>query len=300
MDEQQPNPSFSDVPKFFAQYRLETKSQNERLTTVGGSDINTLTSGNAERIHNLYLRKRGELDPDDLSTVWPVLLGHITEELNLEWCQYKNGFEIINRQAVLVSKKHPIMRCTLDGSVPKYRGKQAVIDAKFTMGRPMAGEEWRDVIPRLCKQYSPQLHRNAYLLEETTGKKCPYGLLSIIRAGNEPTLHEIKIDPLYQAELIGLANYFMGCVEMGVAPTELPISEAPVPPEETVPVSMDGNPHWKQWADVYVQTVGAMDACKKAETQIKKLVPKNASEAFGHGIKVKVSKNKSKRIEVET
>lgn len=298
MDEQQQLSKHDLTPAFFAKYQLGTKSLNERFSTVGGSDINTLASGNAERIHQLYLRKRGEIEADDLSMVWPVLMGHITEELNIEWCQHKHGLEIVNRQAVLTSKKHKIMRCTLDGSVPKYRGKQAVIDAKFTMGRPLAGEEWRDVIPRLCKHYSPQLHWNAYLLEENTGKKCPYGLLSIIRAGNEPTLHEIKIDPLYQAELIGLATYFMGCVEMGVPPTELPISEAPVPPEETVPVSMEGDPHWKQWAEVWAQTVGAADTCKKAEAEIKKMVPRHASEAIGHGIKVRVAKNKSKRIEV--
>ena len=172
--------------------------------------------------------------------------------------------------------------------------------AKFTMGRPLAGEDWKDVIPRLCKHYSPQLHWNAYLLEEHTGKKCPYGLLTIIRSGNEPTLHEIEIDPTYQAELIGLATYFMGCVEMGV-PTMTFLSGSASPGLDTVPIDMtqtQADPKWKQWAEVWSQTVGAMDACKKAENEIKKLVPKNASVAFGHGIQVKVAKNKSKRIEV--
>lgn len=289
-----------DYP-FFAKFQMDTKSLAERFGTVGGSDINVLASGDAEKINNLYLRKRGEIESDDLSTVWPVLMGHITEELNLEWCQLKNKLEIINRQLVIKGKKHPIMRCTLDGSVNKYRGKQAVIDAKYTMGRPKADEEWKDVVPRLCKQYSPQLHWNAYLLEEHTGKKCAYGLLTIIRAGNEPTLHEVEIDPNYQAELIGLATYFMGCVDLGVPPHEIVASEAPVPHDETIPVDMSqtqADPRWKQWAEVWSQTVGAMDACKKAETEIKKLVPKNASVAFGHGIQVKVAKNKSKRIEV--
>ena len=286
---------------FFDKFQLDPKSLSERFGTIGGSEINILASGDSDRINQLWLRKRGEVEADDLSTVWPVLMGHITEELNLEWCQLKHELEIINRQLVISGKKHPIMRCTLDGSIKNYRGKQAVIDAKFTMGRPQAGEEWKDVIPRLCKHYSPQLHWNAYLLEEHTGKKCPLGLLTIIRSGNEPTLHEIEIDPKYQAELIGLATYFMGCVEMGVPPHDIPVSEAPVPHEDTVPVDMtqtQADPKWKQWAEVWAQTVGAMDACKKAETEIKKLVPKNASVAFGHGIQVKVSKNKSKRIEV--
>jgi hypothetical protein len=170
------------------------------------------------------------------------------------------------------------------------------------MGRPVSGEEWRDVIPRLCRHYSPQLHWNAYLLEERTGKKVPYGLLSIIKAGNEPTFHEIEIDPAYQAELIGLATYFMGCVEMGVLPNDIQPPEAPVPVEDTVPVDMeksDVHPKWRQWCEIWLQTSGAADTCKKAEAQLKKMVPKEASVAFGNGVQIKVAKNKSKRIEVQ-
>lgn len=288
------------APHFFQQFQMGSKSQSERLTTVGGSDINTIASGNSERIHKLYLQKRGEVDPDDLSMVWPVLMGHITEELNLEWAQLKHDLKIINRQLIIKSKRNPLMRCTLDGSTP-YRGKQAVIDAKWTMGRPKGDEDWKDVIPRLCRDYSPQLHWNAYLLEEHTGKKVPYGLLSIIKAGNEPTLHEIEIDPQYQAELIGLATYFMGCVDMGVLPNDITVPEPPVPVADTVPVDMaqtKDDPKWRQWSEIWLQTVGAQEACKKAEAQLKKLVPKHASEAFGHGVKIKVAKNKSKRIEV--
>ena len=121
---------------FFDKFQLDPKSLSERFGTIGGSEINILASGDSDRINQLWLRKRGEVEADDLSTVWPVLMGHITEELNLEWCQLKHELEIINRQLVIAGKKHPIMRCTLDGSIKNYRGKQAVIDAKFTMGRP--------------------------------------------------------------------------------------------------------------------------------------------------------------------
>jgi len=293
---------FDAVPAFFRQFQMGSKSLSERKNTIGGSDINIIAGDNPERIHQLYLRKRGEIEGDDLSMVWPVLMGHITEELNLEWCQQKHGIKIINRQLVIQSKKNPMMRCTLDGSVPNYRGKQAVIDAKFTMGRPVSGEEWRDVIPRLCRHYSPQLHWNAYLFEERIGKKVPYGLLTIIKAGNEPTFHEIEIDPAYQAELIGLATYFMGCVEMGVLPNDIQPPEAPVPVEDTVPVDMeksDVHPKWRQWCEIWLQTSGAADTCKKAEAQLKKMVPKEASVAYGNGVQIKVAKNKSKRIEVQ-
>ena len=285
---------------FFEQFGLSGKSLEERRSTVGGSDINVLASGDAEAINRLYHQKTtGE--QDDLSMVWPVLMGHITEELNTEWCQLKQGIEIVDRQRVLYGQKHKFMRCTLDGAVRKYKNRAAVFDAKFTLGRPVKGEEYSDVIPRLVKKYTPQLHWNGYLLEETDGKRCEYGLLSILRAGSEPTFHEIKLDPGYTEHLIGLATYFMGCIEMGTPPEAIEPVEAPTPVEDRVPFDMTETAHdpkWKEWAQIYVQTVGAADTCKKAEAEIKKLVPKQASEAFGHGVRVKVSKNNAKKVEV--
>lgn len=286
---------------FFASFQLDNEALEKRLTTVGGSDVNVLAAGDPEKVTKLYKQKRGEVEPDDLSHVWPVLMGHVTEQLNLGWLEHKHGIKIKNYQAVLEGKNHSFMRCTLDGSTDDYKGEQAVIDAKFTMGRPLAGEEWKDVIPRLCQYYSPQLHWNAYLLQESTGKKCSMGLLSFIRAGAEPTLHEIKIDPEYQEKLIELGAYFMACVELGIEPHKIGAGNAPVPVDELVPVDMSLTRTAQQWlrlADVWVQTKGAAEACKEAESEIKKLVPDNASVAFGHGIQVRVSKNKAKKIEV--
>jgi len=165
----------------------------------------------------------------------------------------------------------------------------------------MKGEAWDEVIPRLVRKYTPQLHWNAYLLAEETNKPVEYGLLSILRGGNEPTFHEVPIDPEYTQHLIGLATYFMGCIEMGVYPEEVERREVTLPPEERLPVDMaqsNNEPRWKQLAETYRQVAGAADTFKKTETEIKKLVPPNASEAFGHGIRVKVSKNNAKKVEI--
>jgi len=292
----------NEVPEFFQAFQLGSKSLQERKTTMGGSDITTLASGVSERILNLYLEKRGMKPADDLSMAWPVVMGHVTETLNTEWTSYKLGLPIIDRQRVIRGVKNQFMRCTLDGVIAGYKNRQAVYDAKFTLGRPQAGEEYRDVIPRLTRYYSAQLHWNAYLLEEATGKTCPYGVLSFLRGGNEPVICEVKIDKKYQASLIGMASYFMGCVEMGVEPTKLATPEPPVPADEKTPVNMADTTHaikWKHYAEIWAQTYGAADSFKKAETELKKLVPRNASEAFGDGIRIRVAKNNSKRIEVQ-
>ncbi len=281
---------------YFEKFGLDTKSLAERKNTIGGSDITTLASGEPERILKLFQQKTGKIERDDLTMVWAVIMGHITEEANIEWSEHYLDLPIIDRQKVYNGTKYPFMRCTVDGVVKGYKNRLAVIDAKFTMGRPKRDEEYKDVIPRLVKYYSPQLHWNAYLIEETTGKKCPYGLLSFIKAGDQPVIHEVKIDKEYQQKLIDVAKWFMGCVEMDIEPTDIPTAEAPIPQEDKVPVDMNADPLWKARAEQYIQSFGANQIFKDAENSIKKLVPRNASEAFGHGIQVKVAKNNSKRI----
>ena len=283
---------------FFQKFQLDTKSLAERKNTVGGSDINIIASGNSQRIHNLWLDKLGKREPDDLTLNWSVIMGNITEEANIEWIEHQLDLPIIDRQKVIRGNKHNFMRCTLDGVVKGYKNKLAVIDAKFSLGRPYKGEEYKDVIPRLVKTYSPQIHWNAYLVAEETGKTVPYGLLSIIKGGDKPVLEEIKIDPDYQQELIARAKEFMNCIDMEVEPTEIDEIETPIPEDELIPIDMNDNPKWKAHSDQYLQTLGANDIFKKSTDALKKLVPKNASECFGNGIKIKVLKNKSKRIEL--
>ena len=282
--------------EFFKTLGLSPKSLKERKNTIGGSDANILTSGDAERILKLFRVKTGREEPDDLTLNWSVIMGHITEEANLEWTEHFLDLPITNKQSVFYGKKHPFMRCTVDGVVEGYKNNLAVIDAKFTMGRPKRDEEYKDVIPRLIRSYSPQIHWNAYLVEEATGKECPYGLLSFVKQGEQPSLHEMKIDRDFQEKLINVAKWFMGCIELDIEPTDIPNAEIPIPIEDKVPVDMEADPLWKSIADQYIQSKGANEIFKDAEAKIKKLVPKNASEAFGHGIIVKVSKNNSKRI----
>lgn len=283
---------------YFSRFNLPQNELAERKDTVGGSDINIIAGGDPEYINRLWLQKvSGE--NDDLSTVWPVIMGVLTEELNLEFIQLKHGYSIAQRGRV-IRGLNPIMRCTLDGAIADYKGGLAVIDAKFTLGYPMKGESYADVVPRLVRKYTPQLHWNARLLEEAEGVKVKHGLLSILRAGNEPVLHEVVIDPDYTEALIGKATYFMGCVDFKTPPNDIAV-EAPVPVEERVEVDMtttDQAEAWRRLSQGMVQTRGAFESYRLAETQIKKLVPGHASEAYGDGVRIKIAKNGAKKVEL--
>ena len=290
------------VPGYLKSFQLDTKSIAERQFTIGGSDANIIASGNETLIMKLFQEKTGQIDRDDLTTVWPVIMGHVTEELNKAWFEYIHQLTIEDYQRVIRSKKHPFMRCTLDGWIRDWNGAQAVWDAKFTMGRPKAGESWSDVIPRLVRQYSPQLHHNGYCLEEATGKRVKYGILSIIRGGDQPQTQVIELDREYTEYLIGLEKSFINSVETGLPPVIPEPEQPPVPKSDRIEYNMTESKKaldWQRHADVWKQTFGAAQSFKDAEAAIKKLVPKDASTATGSGITVKVSANNAKRIELE-
>ena len=283
---------------FFEKLRMDKKSLSARKKKLGGSEINIIASGNKEKIQNLFLEKTEQKEPDDLTLIWPVIMGHITETVNLEWTEHYLQTTINMRQQVIEGKKNPFMRCTLDGVIENYKNKVAVIDAKFTLGRPVKDEAWGEVIPRLIRYYAPQLHWNAYLLQEYLDKPVEYGLLSFIRGGDKPILEEMQIDTAYQEELIELGKYFMNCVDLGFEPDEIPTTTDFVPQADLVPVDMESDDRWRSFALQIIQTAGANKIFKESSDKIKKLVPPNASEATGHGVKIKVQRNGSKRLEI--
>ena len=85
---------------YFQKFGLDTKSLSERKNTIGGSIITTLASGDPERILKTFNQMTGRAEPDDLTMVWPVIMGHITEEANLEWTEHYLDLPIIDRQKV--------------------------------------------------------------------------------------------------------------------------------------------------------------------------------------------------------
>ena len=283
---------------FFQKFSFDEKQLKERKKYIGGSEINILATGDQASINQLWETKTGKVEDKDLTTIFPVMMGNITEALNLAWISRKYGYDISMHQEIITSEKHSFMRCTLDGVINNYDNQIAVVDAKFTLGRPMMDETYADVIPRLLKYYTPQLNWNAYLLSEKLGKPVEKGVLSIIRAGSEPIVEEVTIDAKYQEELIGLASYFHGCCQLDTIPEDIITTEPPIPPEKRKPYDMSGNDDWKFFAQGFIQTKGAAQDNKSYENKLKGLVPKDALNCHGHGINIKVSKNFRKSIEI--
>ena len=291
------------LPDFVAAHRLTPERLAERRSTLRGSCINILASGDYKRIDRLFKEKTGELEPEDLSGKWPIQFGQCTEILNLHTFEQKNGVKIDSYQRVVRSPTEPWMAATLDGAF--YLGGRVVIDAKWTAGRPFENEEWADVLPRIVRYNTPQLHWGARILGEIEGRRIERGVLSIIRAANPPTTHFIELKQSYTDHLVELGRTFMEGVKKGEMPFIDFSEEPPVPVEERQPYDMEKDVAplkqraWKRNADVWLQTKGAAESFKQADKNLKLLIPRDASTASGAGIRVRVSSNGAKRIMAE-
>src|SRR5271167_3078968 len=95
---------------------LTQKQRDLRDGKLTASQIGALMSGDQAKILNLWRFHIG--DPayveDDLSGVWPVRLGEVTEAVNLEWYGRSHG-TTVSRMGEVVQGPQTWMAATLDG-----------------------------------------------------------------------------------------------------------------------------------------------------------------------------------------
>src|ERR1700682_5914005 len=130
-----------------------------------------------------------------------------------------------------------------------------------------------------------QLQHNAWVI----AARAP--VLSIITGGGKWVEMTIPADPLYQHLLLTAEKKFWRCVETGEHPCLFGI-EPPRPRIEAVRiVDMSASNSWAEFAGVFCQTRAAYLEHDAAKTELKKLMPEDAKEAIGHGVRAKRSKS---------
>jgi predicted phage-related endonuclease len=222
----------------------------------------------------LWQEKRGEIEPEDLSGNLIVQLGSVTEDLNRRWYQSKTGQVIrdIQRRA-----QHPTLKwmaATLDGIV---EGSGAVFEAKFML-------PWSFSEESAAEKHMAQLQHNMWVIQSRTA------VLSIITGGGKWVEMTIQADSLYQHLLLTAEKHFRRCVQTGERPSLFGV-EPPRPRIAAVRiVDMSSSNSWAEFAATYCRTRPAFLEHEKATTDLKALMPEDAKEAFGHGIRAKRSK----------
>jgi hypothetical protein len=101
----------------------------------------------------------------------------------------------------------------------------------------------------------------------------------------------IAADPLYQHLLLTAEKKFWRCVSFDEPPRLFGV-EPPRPRIEGVRiVNMGASNSWADFAAVFRSTRPAFLEHERAKTELKGLMPEDAKEAFGHGVRAKRSKS---------
>ena len=247
----------------------------DRRSFIGGSDARVIMGSDEAALLRLWREKRGEAELEDLSNNLIVQLGLVTEPLNRHWFERNTGHVITQVQRRV---QHPVIRwmaATLDGMVEQ---SGAVFEAKF-----MLPWSFSEVVA--AEKYMPQLQHNMWVINAKAA------VLSIITGGGKWVEITIPADSLYQHLLLTAEKKFWRCVENGEPPRLFGIN-SPRPRLAAVRiVDMTTSNAWAEFAAVFRATRQAFLDHEKSEAELKGLIPEDAKEAFGHGVKAKRAKS---------
>jgi predicted phage-related endonuclease len=247
----------------------------ERRYFIGGSDARIIMGDDEAALIRLWQEKRGEVEPEDLSRNLAVQLGLVTEELNRRWYEASTSGVITDVQKMV---RHPTVRwlaATPDGRV---QSNSAVFESKFML-------PWYFSEEAAAAKYMPQLQHNMWVLAVRSA------VLSVITGGGKWVEINTHADPLYQHLIVTAERKFWRCVESGERPT-LFGAEPPKPRIEAVRiVDMTSSNAWAEFAAIFSRTRSAHQEHEQAKAELKSLMPDDARQAIGHGVRGKRSKS---------
>jgi predicted phage-related endonuclease len=231
--------------------------------------------GDEEALVRLWREKRGEVEPEDLSGNLVVQLGAVTEDLHRRWYEVNTGQVLTDVQRHI---RHPALRwmaATLDGRV---QSSEAVFEAKFML-------PWSFSEEAAALKCMPQLQHNMWVVAARSA------VLSVITGGGKWLEITTHADPLYQHLIVAAERKFWRCVESGEPPT-LYCVDPPKPRIAAVrTVDMSTSNAWAEFALAFTRTHPAFLEHERAKAELKSLVPEDAQQAIGHGVRAKRSRS---------
>jgi predicted phage-related endonuclease len=249
--------------------------RSDRRNFIGGTDARIIMGDDEAALIRLWQEKRGEVVPQDYSDNLVVQLGLATEALNRSWYERVTGHIITDVQRRM---RHPVLRwmgATLDGRIEAIG---AVFESKFML-------PWSFSEEAAVEKHMAQVQHNMWVTNARAA------VLSIITGGGKWVEIKLSADSLYQHLLLTAEKKFWRCVESG-EPPHLFLMEPPRARIEAARiVDMNASNAWAEFSHVFRRTREAHLEHEKARTELKTLMPEDAKEAIGHGLRAKRSRS---------
>jgi predicted phage-related endonuclease len=252
-----------------------TNFLDDRRRFIGGSDARIIMGTDGAALLRLWREKRGEAEPQDYSGNLIVQLGVATEALNRRWFERTTGQVIKDIQSWV---RHPVIRwmaATLDGII---EGNGALFEAKFML-------PWSFSEEVAAEKHMAQLQHNMWVANATAA------VLSIITGGGKWVEIRVSADSLYQHLLLTAEKKFWRCVESGEPPRLFGVEPPRARIEAVRIVDMSASNAWAEFSNVFRRTREAHLEHENAKAELKGLMPEDAKEAIGHGIRARRSKS---------
>lgn len=255
-----------------------TKEQRRKVLT--GTDMRRIAAGDWL---TPWQEKRGLAEPVDLTFAWKPRLGLCTEALHAWWHGHTEGCDVQlceDRPCCFPQVDVPAhYAATFDYWIP---ADDCPLELKHT--------NERNCLADAAQYYMAQLQWQLIVSGRARLR------FSIICGNSEPQWGYVSADPDYQKRLRQMADTFWELVETGIEPEVDSADETLKEMARTVPLNglkpydFSRNNEWCVKAARYVETKPLADENKALNDELKKLVPADASEVTGAG--VKISRNK--------
>jgi len=272
------------LPEYLANIGLTETQLVNKQNYIGGSSAKDIADGNWGKVYDQMIN-----GGEDLSHIFKVQLGHVTEEFNLLWFAENMKFEWMDLDYLIwsASKKHPFIGCLPDALMRRPDNKVVVIDAKHTG----ALTPWWDEA-KVAEYYFPQMQHNMIATDTDEA------YLSVIFGNDAPVPIHIEYDHEWGKNYINLCSAFWSHIKRSDRPEDGADSlEVPkIILDDMRELDMtEGNTKadWEIHAEAYLNLeidAGMFELAKKG---LKKMVPDDVKKATGAGIEIHRSKSGS-------
>lgn len=241
----------------------------------------------------VWRKKKGLLEEEDLADVLPVQLGSYTEPFGAYWYGKVTGRPLdyftanplmdtifhdltgrfANEAEFQRSEDYPWMACSLDGLTLDSKGRSAVWDAKHV------GQFRYDEI---VLRYTPAMTHQAVVMG------VDHWVLSVLCSNSKLEIVEQVVDPFYAGELIEKTREFWRFVEEDREPEDAAPLVAPPKPQprlRIVQLEDEFKDAWPNWASDMVEEIRIFASTNEAATlhtltreRIKALCPEDVGQ----------------------